>query len=111
MLTVKILLSALLVGGVSVVGRRWPALGGVAAATPFVSVLSLCFLYVETGDCRRASQFSVAAGAGAVASACALLALALLLRGGVRFSVALAVAAGALVLVNLLLSRCLARGF
>jgi hypothetical protein len=102
---IKVVLSALLVGGVSVVGRRWPALGGVAAAVPFVSVLSLCFLYVETGDCRRASQFSAAASGGAVASACALLSLALLLRCNIRFSVALAVAAATLILVNLLFSR------
>lgn len=46
-LIVKILLSAIIIGVVTEMAKRFPTYGGVIAALPLVSLLSLIWLWVE----------------------------------------------------------------
>ena len=43
-LTLKALLSGLIVAAVSEIARRWPGLGGLVASLPLVSVLGMMWL-------------------------------------------------------------------
>ncbi len=57
-LIVKIIISALLIGGISEIGRRNSALAALLAALPLVSLLSILWIYQETHDVARISEFS-----------------------------------------------------
>jgi len=56
--TVKILVSALIIAGVSELAKRMPSLGGLIAAMPLTTLLALIWLYVETGDYQLAHAFT-----------------------------------------------------
>lgn len=55
---VKIILSALIIAGVSELAKRMPSLGGLIAAMPLTTLLALIWLYVETGDYQLAQAFT-----------------------------------------------------
>jgi hypothetical protein len=55
---VKIILSAVIIAGVSELAKRLPSLGGLIAAMPLTTLLALIWLYVETGDYQLAQAFT-----------------------------------------------------
>ena len=97
-LAVKALVSGALIAAASEIARRSPAWGGLVASLPLVSLLTMLWLWRDTGDPLRVADLAVASSVYVVASLPAFLVLAWLLRGGTSFAAALAlfVAVGAL---------------
>ncbi|ANB58979.1 hypothetical protein GFC29_3342 [Anoxybacillus sp. B7M1] len=97
---VKIVISAIMIGIVTEVARRFPTFGGAIAALPLVSLLSLCWLYVQGEPTKRLSEFAFGVLWGLPATACLLLIVALSLRASfpLALSIGLGVAAWSLFL-------------
>jgi len=55
---IKIIVSALIIAGVSELAKRMPSLGGLIAAMPLTTLLALIWLYVDTGDYQLAHTFT-----------------------------------------------------
>jgi len=55
---IKIILSALLIGGISEIARRNSTIAALLASLPLISLLSMIWLYHDTHDIARISQFS-----------------------------------------------------
>ncbi len=55
---VKILVSALIIAGVSEVAKKMPSFGGLIAAMPLTTLLALIWLYAETGNYSLAQSFT-----------------------------------------------------
>ena len=55
---VKVVVSALIIAGVSEVAKRMPSLGGLIAAMPLTTLLALIWLYAETGNYSLAHSFT-----------------------------------------------------
>ena len=56
--TIKIIVSALIIAGVSELAKKLPSLGGLIAAMPLTTLLALIWLYTETGDYQLAHTFT-----------------------------------------------------
>ncbi|MFD3450388.1 DUF3147 family protein [Microbacteriaceae bacterium 4G12] len=54
---IKILVSAVVIGVVTEIARRFPTFGGVIAALPLVSLLSIIWLYVQGETSANLSKF------------------------------------------------------
>jgi len=54
----KIIISALLIGGISEIARRNSTIAALLASLPLISLLSMIWLYHDTHDLERISQFS-----------------------------------------------------
>ena len=55
----KIIASAIVIGVVTEVSRRFPSYGGVLAALPLVSLLSIIWLYVQGEQSATLSKFAL----------------------------------------------------
>jgi F0F1-type ATP synthase assembly protein I len=55
---VKIIVSALIIAGISELAKKLPSLGGLIAAMPLTTLLALIWLYAETGDYQLAHTFT-----------------------------------------------------
>ena len=55
----KILVSALVIAAVTEIARKFPAYGGMVAALPLVSLLSIIWLYVQGEQMETLSKFAV----------------------------------------------------
>jgi len=55
---IKIAVSAILVAVISEIAKRHSLFAAVTASLPIISILVLIFLYIETKDLARISQFS-----------------------------------------------------
>ena len=55
---VKTLVSAVIIAGVSELAKRLPSLGGLIAAMPLTTLLTLIWLYTDTGDYDLARSFT-----------------------------------------------------
>ncbi|UCF31425.1 MAG: DUF3147 family protein [bacterium] len=55
---VKIAVSALVIAGVSELAKRMPSLGGLIAAMPLTTLLTLIWLYADTRDYQLAATFT-----------------------------------------------------
>ena len=55
---IKIIISALLIGGISEIARRNSTIAALLASLPLISLLSMIWLYHDTHDIERISQFS-----------------------------------------------------
>lgn len=56
---VKVLISAVIIGLVTALANRFPAYGGMIAALPLVSLLSIIWLYVEGTALNSLGQFTI----------------------------------------------------
>jgi hypothetical protein len=92
---VKVVVSAIMIGGVTEVARRYPAFGGIIAALPIVSLLSLCWLYAQGETPPYLSKFLFGVLWGLPATAFLLLITALCLRASFSFIVSIALGIGA----------------
>lgn len=70
---VKIMISAILIGIVTEVSRRFPTYGGIIAALPLVSLLSIIWLYVQGEQTTVLSKFALGVLWGFPATAVMLL--------------------------------------
>ncbi len=55
----KIIASAIVIGVVTEISRRFPSYGGVLAALPLVSLLSIIWLYVQGEQSATLSKFAL----------------------------------------------------
>ena len=55
---IKTFISALLIAGISELGKRSPLLGGLLASLPLTSLLAFVWLYVETRNTANVAQLS-----------------------------------------------------
>jgi len=101
-LFIKAALSGILVAAISEVARRYPGWGGLLASLPLTSLLAMIWLYRDTADSERVAALAGSTFWFILPSLPLFLALPQLLRSGVGFWTALAIAvAGTLALYAL----------
>jgi hypothetical protein len=93
-LLVKALLSGLIVAAASEIARRWPGLGAMIVSLPLVSLLAFIWLWRDSGDPERVAQLSQSTFWFFLPSMPMFLALPAMLRAGLGFWLALAIACG-----------------
>ena len=91
-LLIKALLSGILIAIASEVARRSPGLGALIVSLPLVSLLAILWLWRDTGDSARIAAHSEATFWFVLPSLPLFLALPALLRSGLNFWLALALA-------------------
>ncbi len=92
---VKIIVSALVIGVVTEIARRFPTYGGIVAALPLVSLLSIIWLYVQGESNTTLSKFALGVLWGFPATAVLLIVVYLLLKHSVSLYVAIGFGIGA----------------
>lgn len=88
----KVFVSALVVAGASELGRRSVLLAAVVASLPINSILVILWVYNDTRDEQRVIALSQGIFWALIPSLLFLFLFPLLLRSGMRFGLALAVA-------------------
>lgn len=86
-LAVKVLVSGVLIAAASEIARRSPGWGGLIASLPLISLLTMLWLWRETGDGGRIADLAVSSSVYVAGSLPAFLLLAWLLRRGVAIPV------------------------
>ena len=100
----KVIISGLIVAVVSTLGKKYPVWGGILAALPIISLLSLSFLYYETGgNTEQVGTLSFSIGWFVLSSGLFLLLLPTLLKKGISFSIALIICFLMLIVVDAIL--------
>lgn len=93
---VKILVTALVIAGVSELAKRQSWMAAILAALPLTSILAMCWLYWDTGDSARVAELSRNILWAVLPSLLFFWILPLLLKQGIRFPVALGLSCGAM---------------
>ena len=91
-LTVKTIISALIIVAVSEVSKRSSLLGAVLASLPLVSYLGMVWLYIDTGSVEKVSQLSTSVFWMVIPSLSLFILLPMLLKRGLNFYLALLLA-------------------
>ena len=91
-LVIKTLLSAVIIVAISELGRRSSLLGALLASLPLTSLLAFLWLYRDTHDTAKIAALSTSIFWLVLPSLVLFLALPALLRRGVHFPAALALA-------------------
>jgi hypothetical protein len=100
----KIIISGIVVAVVSLLGQKFPTLGGIIGALPIVSILAISFLYYETeGDLEKIANLSFSIGWFVLSSGLFLLLFPTLLRRGYSFSISFLLSFITLVVVDIIL--------
>ncbi len=87
-LAIKALVSGALIAAASELARRSPGWGGLVASLPLVSLLTMLWLWRDTGDAHRIADLALSSTVCVVASLPAFVALALLLLRGLAIPLA-----------------------
>lgn len=85
----KILCSAAIIGLVTEMARRFPLYGGMVAALPLVSILSIIWLTVQGESAQNINKFTLGVLAGFPATAIMLFVIYLALKHSVHLSIAI----------------------
>lgn len=105
----KVILSALIVAGVSELGQRYTLFAAVLASLPLTSILAITWLYYDTRDTAQVMQLTQSIFWVVLPSLVFFLVLPLLLKAGVGFFSALLASSAVMVvtywLYTLLLTR------
>ena len=88
-LFIKIVSSAAIIGIVTELARRFPLYGGVIAALPLISILSIIWLTVQGESAKTINQFTGGVIAGLPATIVMLLIIYLALKHSVHLSIAI----------------------
>ena len=86
---IKIIITTLLVVGISEVSKRSSFLGGLLASLPLVSFLAMIWLYRDTGDSGKIIDLSWGIFWAVLPSQVFFVALPLLLKSGMKFAPAM----------------------
>ena len=108
--TIKIVLTAVLVVAISEVAKRSSLLGAVLASLPLTSLLAMIWLYADTGDAQQVADLASGIFWLVLPSLVLFVALPLLLRAGWPFAPSL-VAAGALTVASYFLMLAILKRF
>lgn len=92
---VKIIVSGIVIGVVTEIARRFPSYGGIVAALPLVSLLSIIWLYVQGEQNATLSKFALGVLWGLPATAVLLFTVYLLLKQAVPLFLSIGVGIGA----------------
>ena len=84
-LIVKAAISGVVIAAASEVARRWPGVGGLIVSLPLVSLLTILWLWRDTGEPERIAQLSIGAFWFFLPSIPLFLVLPAMLRSGVGF--------------------------
>jgi hypothetical protein len=92
--TIKVLLTSVLVVAVSEAAKRSALFGALIASLPLTSILAMFWLYIDTGDTEKISRLSTGIFWLVLPSLVLFLSLPILLRSGVGFYPSMAVSIG-----------------
>ncbi|WP_100012403.1 DUF3147 family protein [Lentibacillus sediminis] len=98
----KILVSATVIAIVTEIARRFPAYGGIIAALPLVSLLSIIWLYVQGEGSGTLSQFALGVLWGFPATAVLILIVCLSLKNGFALLLSIGLGIGGWLLLLML---------
>ncbi|MBS2968082.1 DUF3147 family protein [Metabacillus sp. KIGAM252] len=90
----KIIVSAIIIAGVTEIARRFPTYGGVVAALPLVSLLSIVWLYVQGEQTETLSKFALGVIWGFPATAVLLFVVYIALKHSLHLFVSIGLGAG-----------------
>jgi hypothetical protein len=93
-LVFKILVSAIIIGVVTEIARSFPKYGGIIAALPLVSLLSLFWLNVQGEQSLNLTKFAIGVLWGFPATAVLLIIVALSLKASLSLWVAIVLGIG-----------------
>jgi hypothetical protein len=88
----KTLITALVIVGVSEIAKRLPVFAAILASLPLISILSMVWLFIDTGDSQKIISLSYGIFWAVLPSLVFFIALPLLLKGGLKFGLAMPVA-------------------
>lgn len=103
-LIVKALLSGMIIAAVSEIARRSPGVGALVVSLPLISLLTFIWLWRDTGDSERIAALSQSTFWFFLPSIPLFLVLPALLRSGLSFWAAMAIACGLTVALYLLMA-------
>jgi hypothetical protein len=92
--SIKVVLSAVLIVIISEVSKRDTLIGGILASLPLVSVLAMIWLYVETKNIEKVSDFATSVLWMVIPSLALFFILPVLLKQGYNFYGSLLVGCG-----------------
>jgi hypothetical protein len=87
----KVIITALLVTGISELSRRYTTLAAILASLPLTSILAMIWLYLDTKDAGKISELSYGIFWAVLPSLLFFIALPLLLKAGLKFPLAMLV--------------------
>lgn len=85
----KALISGLVIAGVSELGKRYSVVAALLASLPLTSILAMLWLYGETGDAQKIIRLSKGIFWAVLPSLLFFIVLPLLLKGGMKFGLAM----------------------
>lgn len=88
----KILITALVVTGVSELAKRYSVIAAILASLPLTSILAMTWLYHDTKDAQKIISLSYGIFWAVLPSLVFFAVLPLLLKSGLRFSISMALA-------------------
>jgi len=91
---VKIAFTTVLVVVISEIAKRSTLAGAILASIPLISVLAMLWLYIDTKDADRVSNFASSVFWLVLPSLALFIALPLLLKQGLNFYLSMAVSVG-----------------
>lgn len=91
-LIIKAALSGIIVAAVSEIARRYPGWGGLVASLPLTSLLAMIWLYRDSGDPEKVAELAGSTFWFILPSLPLFIGLPWLLRSGLGFWVAMAIA-------------------
>ncbi|MGE7762886.1 DUF3147 family protein [Peribacillus sp. NPDC097895] len=91
---VKIIVSAIIIGVITDFSRRYPTQGGIIAALPIVSVLSILWLYIQGEQMETLSKFALSVVWGIPATVVMLVIIWIALQHSIHLFVSLGLGMG-----------------
>jgi F0F1-type ATP synthase assembly protein I len=88
-LFIKIISSAAIIGAVTELARRFPIYGGIIAALPLISILSIIWLTVQGEPAKSISQFTLGVLTGFPATAVMLLVIYMGIKHSLHLTIAI----------------------
>jgi hypothetical protein len=85
----KIIVTALVITGISELGRRYNTMAAILASLPLTSILAMIWLYVDTKDNAKVIELSYGIVWAVLPSLLFFITLPLLLKWGLKFSLAM----------------------
>lgn len=82
---IKVIISALIIVGVSELGKRFTPIAAILASLPLVSILAMIWLYNDTNDVQKVIDLSTSIFWAVLPSLIFFLVLPLLLKSGLKF--------------------------
>jgi hypothetical protein len=93
MFWIKVIVSALVIAGVSELAKRYTLMAAILASLPLVSILAMVWLYIDTHDSEKVIALSKGIMWAIIPSVIFFIALPLILKTGLNFYLSLTASA------------------